>query len=66
MTAPDTLMPDANGRVPNDPALPVLHYRGVVPAGDPDAIEARLRSHGWRPDWAGAGGALPRIWRAAA
>ena len=33
------------------PHLPVLLYRGGVPAGDPDAIEAVLAGNGWRPDW---------------
>ena len=41
----------ANGWMPNNPALPVLIYRGVVKAGDPSSIEARLRRNGWRPDW---------------
>ena len=35
----------------SSPSLPVLVWRGVVPARDPDAIEATLRRNGWRPDW---------------
>ena len=51
MSEPDTLMLGQNGWVPNNPALPVLIYRGVVPVSDPDAIEATLRRNDWRPDW---------------
>jgi uncharacterized protein YjlB len=51
MSGPDTLTFGPNGWVPNNPALPVLIYRGVVPAGNPVRIEATLRKHGWRPDW---------------
>jgi len=51
MIVPDTLMLGPNGWVPNNPALPVLIYRGAVPTGDPDRSEATLRRHGWRPDW---------------
>lgn len=51
MRGPETLTLDPNQGVPNNPALPVLVYRGVVPIGDPDAIEAKLRGNGWRPDW---------------
>ncbi|WP_298091311.1 cupin [uncultured Sphingomonas sp.] len=51
MTEPETLTLGPNGWMPNNPALPVLMYRGVVPKGDPDAIEGTLRGNGWRPDW---------------
>ena len=51
MSVADTLTLGPNGWVPNNPALPVLIYRGVVPSGDPDRIEAMLREHGWRPEW---------------
>ena len=51
MSEPDTLMLGPNGWVPNNSALPVLVYRGVVPFGDPDAIEATLHRNDWRPDW---------------
>jgi uncharacterized protein YjlB len=51
VTEPETLTLGPNGWVPNNPALPVLMYRGVVPKGDPDAIEATVRGNGWRPDW---------------
>lgn len=51
MSIPDILILGPNGWMPNNPALPVLIYRGVVPPGDPDLIEATLREHGWRPDW---------------
>lgn len=51
MSVPDSLILGPSGWMPNNPALPVLIYRGVVPPGDPDRIEATLREHGWRPDW---------------
>ncbi len=51
MRGPETLTLGPNQGVPNNPALPVLVYRGVVPINDPDAIEATLRGNGWRPTW---------------
>ncbi len=50
MIAPETLRLASNGWVPNS-SLPVLIYRGVVPIGDSEAIEATLRTNRWRPDW---------------
>ena len=50
MSEPESLMLGPNGWVPNNSGLPVLVYRGVVPVGDPDAIEAMLRRNDWRPD----------------
>lgn len=41
----------ANGWVPNNPTLPVLVYRGVVPVGAPEPIERTLAGNGWRPNW---------------
>jgi uncharacterized protein YjlB len=37
--------------IPNNPRLPVLLHRGVVPPGDAAAAEALFRRHGWRPAW---------------
>jgi len=37
--------------VPNNPRLPVLLYRGAVPARSAEAAEALFRAHGWRPAW---------------
>jgi uncharacterized protein YjlB len=37
--------------IPNNPRLPVLLHRGVVPPGAPEAAEALFRGHGWRPAW---------------
>jgi len=51
VSEPETLMLGQNGWVPNNSALPVLVYRGVVPSGDPDAVEALLLRNDWRPDW---------------
>lgn len=39
------------GDMPNNPRLPVLLHRAVVPAGDPGAAEALFLAHGWRPAW---------------
>lgn len=41
----------ANGAMPNNPALPVVIRRGIVPVGHADAVEAVMRGNGWRPDW---------------
>ena len=51
MRGPETLTLGPNRALPNNPALPVLIYREVVPIDDPDATEATLRENGWRPDW---------------
>lgn len=48
--APEQLHLAPNGWVPNS-ALPVLVWRGAVPAGDPAAAERRLAANGWRPGW---------------
>ena len=47
---PDALMLDANGWAPNNPLLPVLHYRGLA-AGRPAALEALFAAHGWPAQW---------------
>lgn len=51
MTGPETTMFGVNGWVPNNPTLPVLVYRGVVPVGAPEPIELTLAGNGWPPDW---------------
>ncbi|GJD65579.1 cupin [Methylobacterium frigidaeris] len=50
---PDRIILAGNGFVPNNPVLPVLHYRGVV-AGAVDraaALEALFARHGWPAQW---------------
>ena len=41
---PETLRLDANGWVPNNPRLPVLLYRGVLPGGDTEDDGCSFRS----------------------
>lgn len=41
----------AGETIPNNPRLPVLLHRGVVPPGAPEAAETLFRGHGWRPAW---------------
>jgi uncharacterized protein YjlB len=53
--APETLFLRANGWVPNNPRLPVLIYRNVLPPAAPEdlagALERLFESNGWKPDW---------------
>lgn len=48
------LRPESRGFVPNNPALPVLIYRGAFDAewADlADAMEERFGANGWPPQW---------------
>jgi uncharacterized protein YjlB len=54
MTAPETRVPETlvfedDGVIPNS-RLPLLVYRAAL-AADPEAIEQRFASNGWRPAW---------------
>jgi uncharacterized protein YjlB len=48
---PEVLLLKRNGWVPNNEALPVLLWRGVMGPGQADAMEALFRKSGWRPEW---------------
>ncbi len=53
---PAALLLPRDDWVPNNPLLPVLHYRAVVRALDSGddraaAFEALFDGHGWKPDW---------------
>ncbi len=47
---PRALRLEPEAAVPNNPDLPVLLYKGAVPA-DAGAIEARLAANGWPAQW---------------
>ncbi len=49
---PEALFLSRNDWVPNNAALPVLRYRGVLSGNDLAAdLEALFDRHGWTPDW---------------
>ncbi|MBE7219941.1 MAG: cupin [Caulobacteraceae bacterium] len=49
----ESFMLPPSGPMPNNPRLPVLLFRQVLPAGDdpPAACEALFRGNGWPPQW---------------
>jgi uncharacterized protein YjlB len=48
---PEVLLLKRNGWVPNNEALPVLLWRGVMGPGQANAMEALFRKSGWTPEW---------------
>jgi uncharacterized protein YjlB len=53
-TSPDALQLQPNGWVPNNPHLPVLHYRNALSGSQGDrasALEAMFKQNGWPPQW---------------
>lgn len=44
-------IPAPSGAMPNHPAFPVLLYRGAVPGGGAEAVEALFARNGWPPTW---------------
>lgn len=48
---PECLSFADDGMIPNNPRLPALLFRGVLPPGDPKAAEALFGRNGWPPAW---------------
>lgn len=47
----EVLQLSRNGWMPNNDRLPVLLYRGALPAGDPGGMEAIFERNQWPPQW---------------
>lgn len=48
---PERILFAAHEEVPNNPDLPVLLYRAVIPTEGPEAFEALFARNGWPPQW---------------
>jgi len=52
---PEALLLERNDWVPNNPRLPILLYRGVLPPATPEEMasgfESLFQSNGWPPAW---------------
>jgi uncharacterized protein YjlB len=55
LSKPDTAMFGDDGEIPNNPRLPLVHYRSAVrliPHQDPAAVfEGLFESNGWTDSW---------------
>jgi len=40
-----------NGLFPNNPALPLLHYKGVFSLATAEVVEEILQKNNWKPRW---------------
>nr|WP_245584646.1 cupin [Salipiger mucosus] len=49
--APVTRQFAAGGGMPNNPALPVVIYRGALPGAAPDEVCALMEGNGWGGTW---------------
>ena len=48
---PELLVFADDGTIPNNPRLPALLFRGVLPADDPAAAEVLFARNAWPPAW---------------